>query len=77
VENKNYFTYDRNKSKFEVVVFWVVTSCSDVVRCRCFAGACCLHPRLQNPEDHDLNPYRREDSNLKIEITSTKKLNAA
>jgi hypothetical protein len=25
------------------VIFWVVTSCSDVVGYHCFGGSCCLH----------------------------------
>jgi len=29
--------------KIQIEVFWVVTPCSDVVRCQRFGGPCCLH----------------------------------
>jgi len=29
--------------KIQVVVFWVMTPCSDVVAYQCFGGPCCLH----------------------------------
>jgi len=28
---------------FQVVIFWVVTPCTDVVQYQCFRGPCCLH----------------------------------
>jgi len=28
---------------FQVVVFWVVTTCRDVVGYQCFGRPCCLH----------------------------------
>jgi len=29
--------------KIEVVVFWIVPFCSDIVGYQCFGGPCCLH----------------------------------
>jgi hypothetical protein len=47
----------------QVVVFYVVTLCSDVVGHYSLGGLCCLH--LQGElRDYDLNIYGRE--NLKI-----------
>jgi hypothetical protein len=36
-------SYDIFVVVIQVVVFWVVTLCSDVVGNICFRGSCCLH----------------------------------
>jgi len=28
---------------FQVMDFWVMTQCSDVIGCHCFEGPCCSH----------------------------------
>jgi hypothetical protein len=40
----NFFIYHRKKEEynFQVMVFWVMTLCSDVVGYQCFSGPCCL-----------------------------------
>jgi len=47
------------------VVFWVMTQCSDMVGCQCFAVPCCLQ---LHPEDHDM----KSSSPWEAQVTSEK-----
>jgi len=41
--------------KIQIVVFWVVTPCSDVVGYKDFGRSCCLHPQDDVTNQEDLN----------------------
>jgi hypothetical protein len=53
-------------ANLQVMIFWVVTPCSDVVGCQRFGGPCCLH--LQG--EGRMNAARPSDNLVSYHITT-------
>jgi len=43
ISNKFYVKFEVVMMKIQVGIFWLMTSCSCMVRYQCFGGACSLH----------------------------------